>query len=1239
MPQVYEVQYQINVNSGPALEAIEQFQQATLKLEQLARRFDVVSRSIGKLNAAFKTIPTKPIDVVINTGKAETSLGRVITMMKAIQMHAKGSVSVPNLKELNSAMSQIKSDTQSINRNYIKPKAKTGDAIKSLNALIEKLQVIKSNKNIVITATAAGASRAVSASAAGAAGGAGGAVARPKSTAGRSTLLYPTTRQVLGPVYANTGANVAGEMIKGMGVAYGLSAVMSGIGNVFKEATAYENISQTTKNILGAHDNSDSFESNFNAVNQLMRQVGVETKYTATQVASAGKFLAMAGYNTNEIKESIRPIANLALIGDTDLGETADVVTNIMTGYEIPAHKMNEVADVLTMTFTKSNTTLLELAESFKYVGTVARQSGLAFETSSAAIGVLGDAGIKASHAGTTLRMMLMNMQAPTKKQKEAWQKLGVSPKDQNGNLKDFTSLLSELNKKSKEMSNGDFTSLFYQAFRITAATGAMALVRHADKLREVEELNKKDSFGLSGELAEAKKNTIEGLWYQMTSAFTESGMKSFEAMQEKIKGFLRNLIGLMKSDDFAEGLSSAMKVFLQLANAISDVFKTLVTIWSGIPNWIKDSFVGFVKIQMTLGIISGICKSFMSTALMIRGILWGSWLSGLGKVYLIFQGILHYTKQIYTFSRLLGLGRIAAFGQSVAAGIFRVGAISAGTTMTASATGMAAQGTTFMGALGGLMAHPAAWAMAAAFAIGAIGYKIYDVYQETNKAIEANKKWGASYRKLGVDMLDLSDPNAAIIGNMRIYNNELLTHNQRTVQAIELQKRLWYESKGKKEAPKDGTAFVDSGTDAGNDFKKMITDADNWFGVNRQFESLLHELGGEKGVYNLVRNGKTYESVGIRLGNALISTGHSRINEEDAVQIALAKLGASPQNRTLMDLEQYLIKSVPSAHGYKDYKNIIESAYNRFVPSLSSINPKFDKISSEEAEKMTLSDIESNRFYIYKLRENTERVIKSWNQYGELLRDFESNGSVDVNKVQAFLNTAFGNLFNTKYGLFGSEGYVKYIKDIVNNPKKYGFEHTEQALYSINNSFEKFITFYNGVNSKYQSLFSFFANRTPLEQSLPNEGLKADGGYSGPTKANQTMNIDGVTYTSAFNGALGVWEWRDKKGSTYVPRDNKTKTWAPTSDDGKRGGYKGGGGNNLSKSLHNGSDQSQYKSHYNQSSAPKQVIVRIDNLMRVDKQMIDMTDDRQVAAINNIKQELATALLDVVQDFNSNIV
>jgi hypothetical protein len=87
------------------------------------------------------------------------------------------------------------------------------------------------------------------------------------------------------------------------------------------------------------------------------------------------------------------------------------------------------------------------------------------------------------------------------------------------------------------------------------------------------------------------------------------------------------------------------------------------------------------------------------------------------------------------------------------------------------------------------------------------------------------------------------------------------------------------------------------------------------------------------------------------------------------------------------------------------------------------------------------------------------------------------------------------------------------------------------------------------------------------------------------------------------------------------------TNTWTPSKNTPTGG-------------AHNGADQSQYKSHYNNTSAaPKQVIVRIENLMRVDKQTIDMNDGRQVAAINSIKQELATALLDVVQDFNANIV
>lgn len=138
-----------------------------------------------------------------------------------------------------------------------------------------------------------------------------------------------------------------------MGIAYGLSSLMSGVTSVFRDASTYDNIAKTTKNILQTHDKGVGFEGRFNEMNQLMRQVGVETKYTAPQVASAGKFLAMAGFNVDQIKHAIRPISDIALVGDTDLGETADVVTNIMTAYEIPAKQMDNTADILTMTFTK----------------------------------------------------------------------------------------------------------------------------------------------------------------------------------------------------------------------------------------------------------------------------------------------------------------------------------------------------------------------------------------------------------------------------------------------------------------------------------------------------------------------------------------------------------------------------------------------------------------------------------------------------------------------------------------------------------------------------------------------------------------------------------------------------------------------------------------------------------------------------------------------------------------------
>lgn len=1239
MAENYIVNYQINVNSNPALESIRKFQQATAEMESLTKRFDIVAKSIGKVNSALASIKTKPINIQINTSAAEASLERVLKQLSNIKSQAKTALGKPlystsDIKKLDQAIS-------SINGKTINPKANTERAISSLNQLLQKIEQIKSNSKITITASAAGTSKAV----------AGGTTKSniPASTArqvgaGHSTYLYPSTRQVLGPTYANTGTNVAGEMIKGMGIAYGLSSLMSGVTSVFRDASTYDNIAKTTKNILQTHDKGVGFEGRFNEMNQLMRQVGVETKYTAPQVASAGKFLAMAGYDVDQIKHAIRPISDIALVGDTDLGETADVVTNIMTAYEIPAKQMDNTADILTMTFTKTNTTLLELAESFKYAGTVAHQSGLDFETASAAFGVLGDAGIKGSHAGTTLRMMLLNMMNPTKRGQEAWDILGINTKDKNGNLRNLSDILSDLHEKQQTMSAGDFSTLINKMFRVTAAPGALALINNVAKMQEVTGLNKK-SMGLASDLADEKKNTIQGLWYQMTSAFTETGMQGFEQMQGVIRDFLQRMIELMKSTEFATALRNAMDMFLKIANVIVGVFKGIMNVWNWTPDWIKNGIVWFVKVQMILGVIAGIGQSILSTFIMIRGVLFGSWILGMKNFAGLMQRTLNYMIQLYAFSRHTQIGRIASIGQAIGRGFFgRAGLLGGGTGVAGAAVSTtnintSAAGPTLASIIGTvgkwLFTTPFGWVAGATIGIGTLVYKIYQAHKATEAARQANEAWAQSYRNLNIDKLNLSDPDALMIGNMRIFNNELLTQNERIAQSAELWHRYWIEKNGQKQNVDDQTKFFDTAAGRDPELLKRLEAADQWTGVDKAFQSLSSALGMKQTVKKGLNgeNYYAYELHGRTLSrtNTNIFAKNGDISEQVAVQMMLAQL-ADHNSKENMALSKYLLHNATSARSSEDLSNILKNAADRFIPKIGSWDSRWDWISTETFhDKMTEGDVHRSQAYIRHLAQIMQGTISAWDDYASILKDFESGETIDPTRTQKVLQGLFGPLFDPTKGLFGTEGWSKHVQDIVNNPGKYKLENQQEAIDYITETFDKLVSWYNDLYYGHKSLFAPFINRIPIQNLLSEGDVLPMGGFYGPQKEGDKAIFDGAQYIAKTIAPYATPQWVDKSGKIYTPKNAKdTFKWDPTTGNKEQ---------DLASSLHNGADQSQYRSHNNYNAAPKQLIVRIENLMRVDHQTIDMTDDRQVAAITNVKQELATALLDVVQDFNANMM
>ena len=1248
MAENYIVNYQINVNSNPALESIRKFQQATAEMEALTKRFDIVAKSIGKVNSALASIKTKPINIQINTSAAEASLDRILTKLNNIKSQAKTALGKPlystsDIKKLNQAIS-------SINGKTIEPKANTERAISSLDKLIQKIEQIKSNSKITITASAAGASKEVS----------GSTTRNTTSTstrqtgAGRSTYLYPSTRQVLGPTYANTGTNVAGEMIKGMGIAYGLSSLMSGVTSVFRDASTYDNIAKTTKNILQTHDKGIGFEGRFNEMNQLMRQVGVETKYTAPQVASAGKFLAMAGYDVDQIKHAIRPISDIALVGDTDLGETADVVTNIMTAYEIPAKQMDNTADILTMTFTKTNTTLLELAESFKYAGTVAHQSGLNFETASAAFGVLGDAGIKGSHAGTTLRMMLLNMMNPTKRGQEAWDILGINTKDKNGNLRNLSDILSDLHEKQQTMSAGDFSTLINKMFRVTAAPGALALINNVAKMQEVTGLNKK-SMGLASDLADEKKNTIQGLWYQMTSAFTETGMQGFEQMQGVIRDFLQRMIELMKSTEFATALRNAMDMFLKIANVIVGVFKGIMTVWNWIPNWGKTVLQYFIRIQMSLGIAAGVVQSIWSTTLMIRGLFMGDWLS---KFFLkpLFTA-LTYMVRIYNIEKSRhNLNKGQAIFNALGGGLLHggskikqwfVGGSTVGNVVANSSnktinTLTERGNTTLWGAIKGFsrffLTNPIGWGVMAAGAITYIGYKIYDAYKITEAARQANEAWAQSYRNLNVDKLNLSDPDALMIGNMRIFNNELLTQNERIAQSAELWHRYWIEKNGPKQSVDDQTKFFDTAAGRDPELLKRLEAADQWTGVDKAFQSLSGALGMKQTVKKGLNgeNYYAYELHGRTLSgtNTNIFAKNGDISEQVAVQMMLAQL-ADHNSKENMALSKYLLHNAVSANSSEDLSRILDNAAERFIPKMNSWDSRWDWISTETFhDEMTEGDVHRSQAYIRHLMQIMQKTINTWNDFASVLKDADAGKTIDPMKIQTVLQNRFGLLFDTKAGLFGTEGWLKYVQDIYNNPSKFGLpekSNVKEISGHITKTFDDILAFYNELDVKYKPLFAPFINRSSFQNILKNGYELPTGGFYGPQKEGDKAIFDGAQYIAKTIAPYATPQWVDKSGKIYTPKNAKdTFKWDPTAGNKEQ---------DLASSLHNGADQSQYRSHNNYNAAPKQLIVRIENLMHVEHQTIDMTDNRQVAAIANVKQELATALLDVVQDFNANMM
>lgn len=236
---------------------------------------------------------------------------------------------------------------------------------------------------------------------------------------------------------AKKGMQATGDILKGS------IAAITGLGAAaVKVGTDFEGAMSTVEAISGVSGKE------LEALTEKAKEMGATTKFSATESANAFEYMAMAGWKTESMLSGIEGIMNLAAASGEDLAATSDIVTDALTAFGMAASDSTHFADVLAQASSNANTNVAMLGESFKYVAPVAGTLGYSAEDTAVALGLMANAGIKGSQAGTSLRTALTNMVSPTKDMVGVMNQFGIEIEKADGSMKPFGQLMEELRKK-----------------------------------------------------------------------------------------------------------------------------------------------------------------------------------------------------------------------------------------------------------------------------------------------------------------------------------------------------------------------------------------------------------------------------------------------------------------------------------------------------------------------------------------------------------------------------------------------------------------------------------------------------------------------------------------------------------------------------------------------------------------------------------------------------------------------
>lgn len=312
----------------------------------------------------------------------------------------------------------------------------------------------------------------------------------------------------------------------------------------------------------------DKNSAEFAALRAQARQLGADTMFSATEAAEGQAFLGMAGFDAKQIQAAMQGLLDMAKAGDTDLGRTADIGSNILGGFGLAAEEMSRVSDVLTQTMTTSNVTLEMLGETMKYVAPQARAAGASLEEMAAMTGLLGNVGIQSSQAGTALRAMLLRLAAPTGKATKALAALKVQTADAQGNMRGIIDVLADVAKATQGMGSARRMGYLKQIFGEEPASAVAELIDKAGSGGITAYLDKvRNSQGAAARTAQIMSDNMRGLRDELSSAWDDVKIGFFDQIAPELKEWGQLLLGFLRGlGDWVKNNPATVKWLARLA-------------------------------------------------------------------------------------------------------------------------------------------------------------------------------------------------------------------------------------------------------------------------------------------------------------------------------------------------------------------------------------------------------------------------------------------------------------------------------------------------------------------------------------------------------------------------------------------------------------------------------------------------------------------------------------------------